>query len=217
MAGDSVRPAPVGRHAEIGCLTGPTDSSTAELVSGARAGSQQAWNQLVDRFSPLLWHVARSIRLNHTDAADVVQATWLRLVENLDRIREPSAVSGWLVTTCQREALRVVRAGARCSPKDPTDPTALPEHRMDQARAPDPVQAVLAKEAAEIVSAAVAELPDRQRQLLTVLSTGGPARYHHASKALGIPVGSIGPTRDRALRKLRSNPRIRRGLYDNEE
>jgi RNA polymerase sigma factor (sigma-70 family) len=195
-----------------------TDSSTAELVWGARAGSQPAWNELVDRFSPLLWHVARGTRLNHADAADVVQTTWLRLVENLDRIREPSGVPGWLVTTCHREALRVLRASARCSPKDPTDSAALPEHRMDQAWIADPVQVLLGKEAAEIVRAAVSELPDRQRQLLTVLSnTSGPGRYHHASQALDIPVGSIGPTRDRALRKLRSNPRIRRRLYENED
>jgi RNA polymerase sigma factor (sigma-70 family) len=190
-------------------------AETAELVSQARAGSQHAWNQLVDRFSPLLWHVARGLHLNAADAADVVQTTWLRLVENLDRIRESGAVSGWLVTTCQREALRTVRAGLRCSPRDPTDPAALPEHRMDRPQPPDPLQVVLAEEAAEIVRAALDELPTRQRRLLAVLSdTSGPGRYHHASKALGIPVGSIGPTRDRALRKLRSSPRIRRGLCD---
>jgi RNA polymerase sigma factor (sigma-70 family) len=196
----------------------PTDASTAELVSGARNGSQQAWNELVDRFSPLLWRIARGTRLNHADAADAVQATWLRLVEHLDRVREPSAVPGWLVTTCHREALRVIRTSARCFPKDPTDPTALPEHRMDQARTPDPVEVVLGKEAAQILRAAVDELPDRQRQLLAALSdTSGPARYHQVSVALDIPVGSIGPTRDRALRRLRRNPRLRRAPHDDED
>jgi RNA polymerase sigma factor (sigma-70 family) len=195
-----------------------TDSSTAELVRAARAGSQCAWNELVDRFSQLLWHIARGARLNHADAADVVQTTWLRLVENLDRIREPYAVPGWLVTTCHREALRVLRANARCCPKDPTDPDGLPEHRMEQAGSADPAEILLDKEVAEIVRAAVDELPDRQRQLLTVLSdTSGPHRYHQAAQALDIPVGSIGPTRNRALHKLRSNPRIRRGLCENED
>ncbi len=193
-------------------------ASTAELVSGARDGSQQAWNELVDRFSPLLWRIARSLRLNHADAADAVQTTWLRLVEHLDRIREPSAVPGWLVTTCNREALRIMRVGARCFPKDPTDPTALPEHRMDQARTSDPVEVVLGKEAAEILRAAVDELSDRQRHLLAALGdTSGPSRYRQVSVKLDIPVGSIGPTRDRALRRLRRNPRFRQELPDDDD
>lgn len=231
MPGDSVPPAPVSTQPAIGCLAGtgrsaPTvaeqpanfaEASAAELVCAARSGSQRAWNELVDRFSPLLWHVARRIRLNRADAADAVQASWLRLIENLDRIRNPGAVPGWLVTTCHREALRIARAAARCSPAQTTGPAALPEHQRQGPRVPDPVEVLLGKETAEILRAAVSELPDHQRRLLAAFTnTSGPDRYHQVSKALDIPVGSIGPTRNRALRNLRNNPRLRPALYDDE-
>src|SRR5215475_7826319 len=73
------------------------DAPTAELVTCARAGSRPAWEELVDRFTPLLWSIALRHRLDHADAADAVQTTWLRLVEHLYRIREPSRVPGWLL------------------------------------------------------------------------------------------------------------------------
>ena len=93
----------------------------AELVRSAAAGDQAAWEEIVDRFTSLVWATARAHRLSRADAADVAQTTWLRLVENLDRIREPEALGAWLATTARRESLRVIRHGARESPTDDPD------------------------------------------------------------------------------------------------
>jgi RNA polymerase sigma factor (sigma-70 family) len=182
-------------------------ASAGELVTSARDGSQHAWNELVERFTPLLWGVARRSRLNQTDAADVVQATWLKLVEHLDRIREPNGIPAWLVTTCQREASRMRRANAQCSPQDPI---ALYSQLIEpvQDSTSDPAEAVLHEDTMAIVRSAVRELPTHQRQLLVVLTEGGGPSYAEVATALRMPVGSIGPTRQRALRRLRSNPRL---------
>ena len=85
----------------------PPPATLTELVSRASAGDQGAWDEIVGRFSALLWSVARSYRLEPNVAGDVVQGTWLRLVESLDRINEPEALPGGLLTTCRREAIRV--------------------------------------------------------------------------------------------------------------
>jgi RNA polymerase sigma factor (sigma-70 family) len=84
-------------------------ASTRELVAAAAAGDQQAWDALVDRYASLLWSVARSYRLSAPDAADVVQTTWLRLVEHLGQIADPDRLPGWLATSARRECLRVLR------------------------------------------------------------------------------------------------------------
>jgi len=78
------------------------DEDTSEQVARVRAGDEQAWVRLTDRYSSLLWSVARSMRLERADAADVVQTTWLRLVERLDDLREPARLASWLVTTARR-------------------------------------------------------------------------------------------------------------------
>ena len=93
-------------------------SDLADLVAGAAAGEQKSWNELVDRFAGLVWHVARSHRLGDADASDVAQTVWLRLVESLPRLREPAAVGGWLATTTRHECLRVLRVTGREVPDD---------------------------------------------------------------------------------------------------
>jgi RNA polymerase sigma factor (sigma-70 family) len=85
----------------------------ADLVRAAGAGDQNAWNSLVDRYSGLVWHIARGHRLGEADANDVVQTVWLRLVESLPRLREPAAVGGWLATTARNESLRLLRRSGR--------------------------------------------------------------------------------------------------------
>jgi RNA polymerase sigma factor (sigma-70 family) len=186
------------------------ETPTSDLVTRARAGSHPAWIELVDRFTPMLWTIARRYHLNHDDAADVVQATWLRLVENLGRIREPGHIAGWLVTTCQREALRVAQVSARCSPQDTTDPSGLLARRADQDGASEPVEVVLRQEVAAILSSAVEDLPARQRNVLTALAEPSQRpRYTEVATVLSMPIGSIGPTRERALRRLRADPRLR--------
>jgi RNA polymerase sigma factor (sigma-70 family) len=187
-----------------------SDVPTADLVTCARAGSRPAWEELVDRFTPLLWSIALRHRLDHADAADVVQTTWLRLVEHLYRIREPSRVPGWLVTTCRREAVQMRRMNARWEPQDTTDPSSLLGQRHGQDDAGDPVDVVLGREAATTLRSAIEDLPARQQQLLTSLTEASErSRYAQAAAALNVPVGSIGPIRQRALRRLRADSRLR--------
>src|SRR5579862_3211112 len=103
--------------------------SVTELVSDAAAGDSGAWDALVDRFAGTVWAVARAYRLSASDAADVSQTTWLRLVEHLDRIEQPDRVGAWLATTARRESLRVLRVSGRLVP---TGAELDPEPGLDQ-------------------------------------------------------------------------------------
>jgi hypothetical protein len=94
------------------------DVSHGELLLRAAAGEREAWNALVERFGEMVWSVARSFRLDDAAASDVAQTVWLRLIENIDKIQDPERLPGWLVTTCRREALRVIKRGARAIPSD---------------------------------------------------------------------------------------------------
>lgn len=174
-------------------------SSLTELVLAARAGDQTSWNAIVDRFTSLLWAVARAHRLDQGDAADVVQNTWLRLVEHLDGITEPEALPGWLTTTARREAWGVLRRRKRELMSRDED---LPAGLVDpEAAALD--AGLLETERDRQLWASFAELSPRCQRLLRVLMATDPPAYREVSQALGIPVGSIGPTRMRCLDRLR--------------
>ena len=167
-----------------------------ELVSLAAAGDRQAWEALVTRYERLVWSVARSHRLGDADAGDVFQTTWLRLVEHLDKLRNPDALSGWLATTARNECLRVLRHQAR---QIPTADDNIPEQ-------PVPTQiddALLAAERDAELWEAFASLSARCQALLRMLASDPPPTYEEVSAALEMPVGGIGPTRRRCLESLR--------------
>ena len=168
-----------------------------ELVTRAAADDQHAWSLLVDRFNGLVWSVARSVGLDESDAADVSQTTWMRLAEHLDELNDTSRVGAWLATTARREAIRVSRLGVRHVSVDPWQ-------WLDQAdeAADDPEHSVLSAERDLAVQMAVALLPDRCRQMLIALADDPPASYTQLSSTLGLPMGSIGPTRSRCLQRL---------------
>lgn len=175
----------------------PHDATLTELVARAGEGEQGAWDEIVERFSALLWSVARGYRLESNAAADVVQVTWLRLVESLGRIHEPEALPGWLLTTCRREAIRVVRAKGRevlafddNAPDDPDD-------------TPPPDTALLTDERDAVLWEAFRRLGERCQRLLRVLMAPECPPYAVVAAQLGMPVGSIGPTRGRCLGQLR--------------
>ena len=174
-----------------------TFSATATLLAQAAQGDQRAWNALVDEHSRLLWSVARSFRLNAADANDVVQTTWLRLLEHLDRIEDPSRLVGWLVTTARREAMRVLRRSGRERPV--VEDTVL--DRPDDAPPVD--SALLRDERNSALWDAFSRLSEKCRRLLRVAVTH-PQAYDEISEALGMPIGSIGPTRRRCLTQLRA-------------
>lgn len=178
------------------------DTDLNDLVQRARDGQDEAWEQLVECFSGLVAAIARSFRLSPSDAADIAQTTWLRLFESIDRIRQPLALGAWIATTARRECLRLLRAGDREVPSEDLDRCAeqrafaVPEHRM------------LRAEERSTVRAAVCELPDRHRHLLSTMLTSPTPSYQAISDTLDMPVGSIGPTRVRALERLRRDPQI---------
>jgi RNA polymerase sigma factor (sigma-70 family) len=168
----------------------------ADLVARARIGDQQAWRDLVARFARLVWSVARSHRLDHADAADVVQTTWLRLAEHVHTLREPSRLPGWLATTARRESLRVIASRRRETP----DP--MPgEPALDPSAGPEVV--VLTQDRDTRLWNAFDGLSVRCQQLLRILSAAPELSYNEVGSVLGIPVGSIGPTRGRCLETLR--------------
>lgn len=168
----------------------------ADLVSRAGSGDEQAWRDLVTRYGKLVWSVARAHRLEHADAADVSQTTWLRLAEHLGSIREPSRLPGWLATTARRESLRVIAGRRREAPG------ALPDD-PDPDPAAGPETLVLIEDRDHRLWKAFAGLSDRCQKLLRILSSSPELSYHEVGQVLGIPVGSIGPTRGRCLESLR--------------
>ena len=170
----------------------------AVLVVRVRSGDAAAWDLLVESYAGLVWAIARNHRLGSSDAADVSQTTWLRLVENLDRIEDPRRVGAWLATTARRECLRVLRLSGR-------EVLVFDDAVFDRgdAQGPDIDHALLRAESAASVTTAFARLPDRCQQLLRVLMLDEAPHYEAVSSALDMPVGSIGPTRSRCLAKLR--------------
>ncbi len=169
----------------------------AELIRAAAAGDQTAWETIVDRFSGLVWSTARSYRLSRDDAADVAQTTWLRLVEHLDRIRDPERLGAWLATTARNESLRVIRSGAREQPSDEPD---LFEEPSDETFD----RLLIDRERYGALWRAFATLSERCKTLLRLLVAEEEPSYEEIGAALGMPIGAIGPTRMRCLDKLRT-------------
>jgi RNA polymerase sigma factor (sigma-70 family) len=175
------------------------DSGMDELVRRARQGDQLAWDHIVARYSGLLWAVTRSYRLASAQADDVAQTCWLRLVEHLDRIRDPEHLGAWLATTARRESLRVLRAAAREAPV----PDEVTASMLDvQVESPE-LLAILSDQATRLWQA-FKRLPEHCFRLLRSLLAAPPPSYAEVAAALGIPIGSIGPTRMRCLKLLRS-------------
>jgi RNA polymerase sigma factor (sigma-70 family) len=198
------------RDRDLSNVGTPMTESAAELVRLAAEGDQKAWNALVARYTNLLWSVARAHRLDTAAAADVVQTTWLRLVEHLDKIQDPERLAGWLATTARRECLRGLRHTDR---ERAVDDTAL--DRVDELA--EPVDArLLAEERDALLWTAFSRLAERCQQLLRVLMASPPPSYEDVSAALDMPVGSIGPTRGRCLDRLRDLARDA-GLVVQEE
>jgi len=180
------------------------DSVLTDLVARARGGDTQAWNALVERYTPLIASICRRHRLDRADAEDVSQSVWLRVVAQLDKIREPAALPGWIATTTRRECGRVVRAA-----RGPHAVSyALDAENMPDEQAEVAGQELLAAERRAALRAAFTDLPGAWQQLVTELTTDPPAPYAEVSARLGIPVGSIGPTRSRCLDRMRRYPAI---------
>jgi RNA polymerase sigma factor (sigma-70 family) len=183
-------------------------SAIVDLVNSARAGDRGSWNQLVDRFLPLVNAVVSRYRLPAADADDVNQIVWLRLVEHLDDLREPRALPGWIAAIARNESLQMIRLRGHDTPVDPQATTMTRASDL-----PELDDGLIRDERVSALHEAILELPPRRRDLLRLLMADPPLSYDQISAIVGIPVGSIGPTRARALEQLR-NARAIRALRD---
>lgn len=177
------------------------DVREAELpLHRAMRGDQRAWRELVDRNSAVVWGTARAYSTNGADAEDVYQVTWLLLAENLNQVREPAALPGWLVTTARREAIRLAKARQREAPIGLDSPAfVLAQH------AESPESTVLRSMLGARMWQAFAQLSHRCQQLLRVVAVTPDASYAQVSAALGIARGTIGPKKSRCLATLRQH------------
>jgi len=172
------------------------------LVRASAAGDEAAWNALVRRFTPLVMAVIRSCRLAPADAEDVCQTVWLRLVENLDGLREPEALPGWLRQTTMHECSRQRQRGWRTVPVDPH--SGAP---MNQPGTEDIETAIMRAELRQALRDGLAELPERDQALLRLYALAEP--YKEVTELLQMKMGSIGPTLGRCLDKLRQTDALR--------
>jgi RNA polymerase sigma factor (sigma-70 family) len=176
------------------------DSTVVALVENAAGGKESAWNTIVRRYQPLVWSICHRYGLTGADADDIGGNVWLRLVTKLSSIREPAALPGWLATTARRECLRLLRDQHRSIPydvQDAGDPTEA-----------EPDTQLLMAERRTALRGAFARLPERDRQLLTMLFADPPVAYTEISTSLDMPVGAIGPTRQRCLARVRRTPAV---------
>jgi len=192
--------------------TTPSTTSGETLVTQAVAafsryqvGDRAAFDGLVEVMTPLLWRTVRGAGLDRVAAEDVVQTVWLTLLRSAATIRDPQSVVGWLLTAARREAWRVSKHSRTDTERtssvfgvDAEEVMALPEQRE-----PGPEERVVLDERQRRLWEHVQSLPVRCRQLVSVVAAADRPDYAHLATALGMPVGSIGPTRGRCLAKLR--------------
>jgi len=174
------------------------DLDATRLMRMAANGDPRAWQTLVEKYGRLIWSITRDFKLFESDAADVVQTTWMRLIEHIDRIEHADRVGAWLAATARNECLRSLAARKRmvlAREEDSFDGPARHEPEIDEA--------LLATERAAGVREAMTQLPWRWQRLMEMLMADPPASYAEISDELGLPVGSIGPTRGRCLARLR--------------
>jgi RNA polymerase sigma factor (sigma-70 family) len=184
------------RSRRANCPQGLADRCDGELVQAAAAGDGAAWNELVQRFAGFIWSISRSWGLRSADAADVNQVVWLRLVENLNRLREPERLKSWLAVVTRNECLRVARRAGREIITDVAEGRHETVNPLMEARLVTAETDVALREALE-------ELSPRCRALIRVLAADPRPTYDEVSTILSMPIGSIGPTRQRCLECLR--------------
>jgi RNA polymerase sigma factor (sigma-70 family) len=184
--------------------TEATQLPMAALVLGAQDGDVHAWQEIIRRFTPLVISVTRGYRLSVEDAQDVSQVVWLKLFENISQLREPRALPGWVRTTAQRESFRQLKSARRTQAMDPSALACIER----EPTGPDVDSGLLQLEREQAVTDGLHEIEPQHRTLLILLHADERPCYQAIGQTLGMPTGSIGPTRARGLQKLRNTKAI---------
>jgi RNA polymerase sigma factor (sigma-70 family) len=181
------------------------DPSVIALVERAVNSDQNAWDDIVERYAPLVWSICTRYRLNDQDIEDVGQTVWLLLVEHIRELREPAALPGWLATTTHRECQRALTTARKTegAGTNPDDALLVVDSAVIE-------REILTAERSATLRLALRELPPRCQQLLAMLISEPPYSYAEISATLQIPMGSIGPQRSRCLERLRRTAALAR-------
>jgi RNA polymerase sigma factor (sigma-70 family) len=179
--------------------------SPGELVAGIRAGDESVWRAMSERYEPRLRRLARHCGLSAEDAGDAVQLTWLRCLEHIDQLTDADKLSGWLVAICRRECIRLSSKARRELPLSAPKMAQLIDDRREEC---DPCTEAALRDQYKRLYLAIMALPERQRTVIVELLRREDQSYLELSRRLGLPVGSIGPTRQRAVSRLRLDPGI---------
>ncbi len=171
-----------------------------ELVERARRGDADAWRGIVEGLQGVVWRTVGGFRLSPEDRKDVFAAAFGRLFERLDTIREPQKLPGWMATTTRNEALTLTRARQRLEPRDGVGDTDSGADSLDQE--------LLDIELVEALHRALDRLAPACRQLLELLTAEPPLSYDEIAVTLEMPRGSIGPSRQRCLDRLRRSSEL---------
>jgi RNA polymerase sigma factor (sigma-70 family) len=190
-------------YAEAPSVPAPRRADRADLpvvdrghLQALAAGDEATWQATVRRYEGLLRSAARGVLRSDADVDEAVQRTWVLLLRNAARINDPQCLPGWLSTTARREALAILRAQQRAIPSEDVADRVAPDDR-------DMATALIDEELRRALDRAVETLPDTQRRIVRALLRE-PESYNTLSRELGIPRGSLGPLRGRAVRTLRA-------------
>jgi RNA polymerase sigma factor (sigma-70 family) len=175
------------------------EPTLTELVERARDGDEDAWRTLVARVKNLVWKTVNGFRLGRGDAEDAFAATFFRLAEHIDTIREPERLPGWVATTARNESLAIIKRNRRALALDPTDISTPGDY----------AERIVDSELKQAIHESFKQLSEACQQLLRLLTADPPVSYEEVSAVLDMPMGSIGPNRQRCLERLRSNRPMR--------
>jgi RNA polymerase sigma factor (sigma-70 family) len=176
-----------------------SDPSVVALVTRAAEHDQTAWEELVERYLPLVWAICARYQLRKEDADDVSQSVFMVLLEQLDKLREPAALPGWLRTTTRNECLRVLRIAGRYD---------LSDREPDDVGGAGIEEEIITAERNAALRSAFADLSPKCRELLSWLFCEEPLSYQEISSMLGVSMGTVGPQRKRCLEELRRSPHL---------
>src|SRR5215204_3108849 len=179
------------------------ERSDAELIRECRGGSQSAWDELVARYQRLIYAIPRRAGLTDEQAADVFQEVFLTLFEKLNEIQQPEKIRSWIVTTAKFKTWGVVRGEKGFRAPDTEAEMELEMASLADA-APLADELLIELEQQHQIRAALAELEERCRKILSMiyLRDAGAASYAEVAAAIGVGATSISPMRARCLQKL---------------